>query len=54
MSTDNMFLGTDLENEEEKFDLFYAKEADEIRFVSEFKYGVQVAFLDQIVSSRNP
>ncbi|MBM3417473.1 MAG: hypothetical protein FJY17_00955 [Bacteroidetes bacterium] len=46
----NMFLGTDLLNEEEKFELFYAKEADQVRFVSEFKMGVNVAFLDEIAS----
>lgn len=51
--TDNMFLGTDLMHEEEKFEIFYAKEADEIRFTSLFKYGVQVAFLDTIVSQIN-
>ena len=53
IALDNMFLGVDLANEEEKFDLFYAKEADEIRFVSEFKMGVQVAFPDQIVKQVN-
>ena len=53
LATDNMFLGTDLLNEEEKFDLFFAKEADEIRFVAEFKVGVQIAFPDQIVSQVN-
>ena len=46
----NMFLGTDLLNEEERFELFYAKEADQVRFVSEFKMGVNVAFLDEIAS----
>lgn len=46
----NLFLGTDLENEEERWEIFFAKEADEIRFVSEFKYGVQVAFPNEIVS----
>jgi hypothetical protein len=46
----NMFLGTDLLNEEERFELFYAKEADQVRFVSEFKVGVNVAFLDEIAS----
>jgi hypothetical protein len=46
----NMFLGTDLLNEEERFELFYAKEADEVRFVSEFKMGVNVAFLDEVAS----
>lgn len=52
-STDNLYLGTDLMNEEEKFDLFYAKEADEIRFVAEFKVGTQIAFGDQIVYQAN-
>ena len=46
----NMFLGTDLLNEEEKFEIFYAKEADQVRFVSEFKMGVNVAFPDEIAS----
>lgn len=53
IATDNMVLGTDLANEQEKFDLFYAKEADEIRFVDEFKYGVQIAFPDQVVKQVN-
>ena len=46
----NLFLGTDLLNEEERFEIFYAKEADQVRFVSEFKMGVNVAFLDEIAS----
>ena len=50
MRLSNLFLGTDLLNEEERFELFYAKEADEVRFVSEFKMGVNVAFLDEIAS----
>jgi hypothetical protein len=45
----NMFLGTDLLNEEEKFEIFYAKEADEVRFVCEFKMGVNFAFPDEWV-----
>lgn len=45
----NMFLGTDLLNEEERFEIFMAKEADEIRFVSEFKMGVNFAFPDEWV-----
>lgn len=52
-STDNLYVGFDLLNEDEKFDLFYAKEADEIRFVTEFKYGVQIAFPDQIIYQAN-
>jgi hypothetical protein len=46
----NLFLGTDLLNEEERYELFYAKEADEVRFVAEFKMGVNVAFLDEVAS----
>jgi hypothetical protein len=45
----NLFLGTDLLNEEEKFEIFYAKEADQVRFVSEFKFGVNIAFPDEVV-----
>jgi len=46
----NIFMGTDLENEEERWEIFFAKEADEIRFVAEFKDGINVAFPDEIVS----
>jgi hypothetical protein len=45
----NFFLGTDLLNEEERFEIFYAKEADQVRFVSEFKMGINFAFPDEIV-----
>jgi hypothetical protein len=44
----NFYFGTDLLGEEEKFEIFYAKEADEVRFMCEFKAGVQVAFTDQV------
>jgi hypothetical protein len=50
MRLSNAFLGTDLLNEEERYELFYAKEADEVRFVAEFKLGVNVAFLDEVAS----
>jgi len=49
MRLSNLFLGTDLLNEEEKFDIFFAKEADEVRFAAEFKMGVNIAFPDEIV-----
>jgi hypothetical protein len=45
----NLFLGTDLVGEESKFELFYAQEAMQMRFVSEFKMGVNFAFPDEIV-----
>jgi hypothetical protein len=49
ISMSNLYLGTDLLNEQDRFELFYAKEADEMRFVVEFKMGVQVAFPDEVV-----
>ena len=49
MRLSNLFLGTDLLNEEEKFEIFYAKEADQVRFVCEFKMGVNIAFPDEVV-----
>lgn len=45
----NLYAATDLADEEEKYELFYAREADEVRFMAEWKYGVQFAFADQIV-----
>jgi hypothetical protein len=49
ISMANMYLGTDLLGESDRFELFYAKEADEMRFVVEFKLGCQIAFPDEIV-----
>lgn len=46
----NIYMGTDLENEEERWEIFFAKEADEIRFVAEWKDGINVAFPNEIVS----
>ena len=45
----NLFYGTDLLDEESRFELFYAKEADQVRFVSEFKFGINFAFADEVV-----
>jgi hypothetical protein len=50
MRLSNMFYGVDLLNEDEKFEIFYAKEAMEVRFVAEFKAGVQFAYADEIVN----
>ena len=46
----NMFMGVDLMNEEERFEIFYAKEADEVRLMAAFKAGVQVAFPSQVAN----
>jgi ribosomal protein L18E len=45
----NFYIGTDLLDEQEKFELFYAAEAMQMRFVSEFKMGINFAFPDEIV-----
>lgn len=45
----NAYFGTDLMNEEEKFDIWYSRDNDEIRYHAEWKAGVQVGFLDQVV-----
>ena len=45
----NLVLGTDLDGEESKYEIFWAKEAMQTRFVCEFKYGVQVVFPNEIV-----
>lgn len=45
----NVYIGEDLLNEYEQFDIFYDKNDDEVRFRSKFKIGVQVAFPELIV-----
>ena len=45
----NFFVGTDLANEEEEYRFWYSQDNDEVRFRATMKYGVQVAFPDQIV-----
>lgn len=45
----NMFLGTDLENEEEEFKFWYSEDFDQVRFKARFKYGVQVSQTAEIV-----
>lgn len=48
-SLSNLYIGTDMLNEQDKYELFYAKEADEMRFSVEFKLGTQIAFPDEVV-----
>lgn len=49
----NFVLGTDLLNEEENVELFYAREAREVRFIAEFKLAVQYYFGNRIVQYKN-
>lgn len=46
----NMWQGVDMENEEEKFEMWYSQDDRVVKYVNEFKNGVQVAFPDEIVS----
>jgi hypothetical protein len=50
MRTSNMYAGTDMENEEEKWEILPDQFKNYLRFDAEFKYGVNVAFPDEIVS----
>jgi len=45
----NFFVGTDLANEEESFRMWFSEDNDEVRFRATMKYGVQIAFPDQLV-----
>jgi hypothetical protein len=47
----NLYAGVDLLNDAEDFRIFYAEEADEVRFNQKFKLGFQVAFPARIVSN---
>jgi hypothetical protein len=49
MRTSNMFAGVDMENEEEKWEILPDQFKNYLRFNAEFKYGVNVAFPDEIV-----
>lgn len=49
----NIYIGTDLEHEEERFSIRYSEDNDEVRFRCDFKMGVQVAFPSEIVSYKN-
>lgn len=45
----NIYMGTDLQNEEEQFKMWYSQDDDNIKFSVRFKFGVQFAFMDEIV-----
>jgi len=41
---ENMYFGTDMENEQEKYDLWFSQDNREIRLNLEWKYGINFAF----------
>jgi len=46
---ENFFLGFDLQNDEEEFDMWYEKKDDKVYYRVKFKRGVQVAYPNEIV-----
>lgn len=49
MRKSNMYLGTDLAHEEEKFVIFYNTNSRKIEYEKHFKLGVQIAFPNEVV-----
>lgn len=47
----NMFYGTDMQGDEEQFDMWYSKDNQEERLAIQFVAGVQVAYPDEVVIS---
>lgn len=45
----NIFLGTDLANEEEEFKTWYSEDDDNVKFKAAFKLGIQVAKPEEVV-----
>lgn len=45
----NLVVGTDMLNEDEKFDIWYSKDNDEVRVNIQWKLGVQVYFPSYVV-----
>lgn len=46
---ENLFVGVDMMDDAEKFDLWYSKDNDEYRLAIQYNLGTQVAFTDEIV-----
>lgn len=49
MRMSNLFLGVDMLDEDDKFEMWYSQDNRNVRFHVGFKYGVQVAFPTEIV-----
>lgn len=45
----NIFLGVDLQGEEDNFEMWYSQDDRNVKFSSSFKIGVQLAFMDEVV-----
>jgi len=45
----NLYVGVDMLNDAEQFSIRYSEDNDEVRFISKFKIGTQIAFPEFIV-----
>lgn len=48
MTLENMWGGTDLENEYEEFKMWFSDDDDKLKFKSDYKLGVQIAFPSEV------
>jgi hypothetical protein len=46
---ENLFLGFDVEGEEDNFDIWFSKDDQVVKFRSETALGTQVAFNNEVV-----
>ena len=49
----NLYVGVDMLNDYEDFSIFYSMDNQEVRFVSKFKVGTQIAFPSLLVEYKN-
>lgn len=45
----NLYVGTDLLSDAEDFKVWYSQDFDEVRFLSKFKIGVQIGWIENVV-----
>tara|TARA_R110000803_G_scaffold136142_5_gene203128 strand:+ start:1340 stop:2263 length:924 start_codon:yes stop_codon:yes gene_type:complete len=49
MRRENMYLGVDIQGEEERFDMWYSKDDRNVKYDVAYKMGVQVAYTEECV-----
>lgn len=49
----NFIIGTDMENEDEQFKIWYSDDFDKVRFKVRWKLGTQVAFPNEVIQYTN-
>jgi hypothetical protein len=49
MRMSNVFLGTDIESEESRFEMWYSQDDRNVKYSTSLKIGVQLAFPDEVV-----